>query len=139
MVIGLDRRLDGVQIHRAVGLMLNGLRLDRAQHCGTTCFMSVAMRILPGDELVAAATMAHQCQQIGLRARGHEQCRILAQHRCYAEFQLFDRRIIAEHVIAHLGLCHRLAHGRRWSGHGVGAKIKADRSHGRFQLCIPPA
>src|SRR5690554_530527 len=96
--------------------------------------MAVKMGILPGDILVAAAAMAHQRQQIGLRPRGNKERRILPQHRRHALLEPIDAGVVAKHVVADLGCCHGLPHVGRWPGDGVGSKVKADRVHGSFQL-----
>ncbi|MNY63417.1 hypothetical protein D3C86_2003740 [compost metagenome] len=68
VVVRLDRLFDIAKVHRAIGLMRNGLGLDRAQHGGATSLVAIEMRVVPGDELVAAPAMAHQRQQVRLRA-----------------------------------------------------------------------
>ena len=127
----------GGQVDRTVAcegldmLEVDRLGLDRAQHRRPTGLVDVEMRLLPSDELVAAPAMAHQGQQVRLRTGRHEDRRILAQHGGHSLFQQIDRRIVAEHIVTHLGLGHGGAHTGRRARDGVGAEIVAYGIHGK--------
>jgi hypothetical protein len=79
------------------------LRLDAAEHRPAAAFPAVGVGHLADDVLVAALAVAHQRAQVALRAGGHEQRRLLAQHRGDALLQRVDGRVVAEDVVAHLG------------------------------------
>ena len=127
-VVGLDGSSDVGERQRAVGLMLDRLRLHARQHRGAARFPSIVVRHLADDDLVAALAMAHRCDEVALRAAGHEQRRLLAEHRCDALLQRVDGRVVAEDVVTELGAHHRVAHRGGWSRDGVAAQI--DNLHG---------
>jgi hypothetical protein len=102
-VVGLDRGFDVGQRDRAVGLLRQRLRLDAAQHGGAAAFPAVGVRHLADDVLVAALAVRHQRAQVALRAGGHEERGLLAQHRGDALLQRVDGRVVAEDVVADLG------------------------------------
>jgi hypothetical protein len=77
---------------------------------------------------VAALAVAHDRDEVALRAARHEQRRLLAEHRRDALLQRVDGRVVAEHVVAELGAHHRLAHRGRRAGDGVAAQV--DDLHG---------
>ena len=122
-VVGLDRRLDRRRRQRAVGLVLERLRLDAAERRRAAAFPAVGVRHLADDVLVAAAAVAHDRDQVALRAAGHEERRFLAEQRGDPLLQRVDGRIVAEDVVADLGRGHRRAHRRRRPRHGVAAQV----------------
>ena len=110
-IVGLDRGFDGGQRDRAIGCMVQRLRLDGAQHRHASRLPFVGVPVLPHDRFVAALAMDQQTQQIGLRARGGKERRLEAQHLCSLRLQAVDGRVIAEHIVAHLSSGHGRAHG----------------------------
>ena len=125
-VVGLDRRLDVGQRQRAVGLVGDRLRLHAAEHRAAARLVAIGVRALADQVLVAALAMAHQRREVALRARRHEQRRLLAEHRGDALLQRVDGGVVAEHVVAQRRGHHRVAHRRRRPGDGVAAQV--DRS-----------
>ena len=89
----------------------------------------LGVRIRADDVVIAALAVRHQRQQISLRARRHEQPRLEAEYRRELFLQRIDRRVVALHVIAHLGGQHRRAHDVGRAGDGVGAEV--DGGHGQ--------
>ena len=83
---------------RGAGLVPHGVALD------------------PDHHVVAGRAVELQRQLVGHRARGHEQRGFLAEQRRHALLQEVDARVLAELVVADLGLRHRAAHGRRGAG-----------------------
>ena len=122
-IVGLDRRLERREIERAVGLVGDRLRLDRAQHRAAARLEAVGVRVLADQVFVAAPAMAHQRRQVGLRARGKQQPPLEAEQPRGLRLQAVDRGIVAEHVVADLRLCHRAPHARRRARHRVGTQI----------------
>ena len=122
-VLGLDRRLDARQRDRAVGLVLERLRLDAAERRRAAAFPAIGVRHLADDVFVAAAAVRHDRHQVALRAAGDEERRFLAEHRGDLFLQRVDARVVAEDVVAHGRFGHRRAHRRGWPGHGVAAQV----------------
>ena len=131
-IVHLDRRGHLAQRQRAVVTVLDRLRLDRAEHRAATTLVLVAVRVLPGDVLVAPLAVRHQRAQVALGGGGQEQrgleAEALGQHR----LQPVDGRVLAKDVVADLGGRHRRAHRGGGAGHGIAAQIDAvirHRSH----------
>ena len=82
-----------------------------------------------GDGLLAALEVGELRDEVAHRARRDEQAGLLAQQLRAAGLQRIDRRVVAEDVVADLGLGHRPTHLGRWLGDCVAAQI--DRRHGR--------
>ena len=107
---GLDRgRVEG-----AVGSVLEG----RATLAPTTTAWPAASSIDDvvlgaGDDLLAAAEVGHLRDEIAHRAAGDEQPGLLAEQLRGALLEGDDGRVVAEDVVADLGLGHRPAHRRR--------------------------
>jgi hypothetical protein len=122
-VVGLDVGLDVGQRNSPVGLLQQWLRLDAAEHGGAAAFPAVGVRHLANDVLLAALAMAHQAAQIALRAGGHEQRRLLTQHRGDALLQRVDGRVVAEDVVSDFGGGHCRTHRRSGLGDGIAAEV----------------
>ncbi len=122
-VVGLDRRLDLGEIERAVGPVRDHLRLDGAENGQPARFVAVTVRLAAQDYLLAALAMAHQRREVRLRAGREQQRRLEAEQLGGLGLQLVYRRIVAEDVVAELGVVHRPAHPGRGPGHRVGAQI----------------
>ena len=91
-----------------------------------------------GDRLLAAREVGHLGDEVAHRPRGDEQAGFLAEQLGGAFLEGVDRRVVAEDVVADLGLGHRPAHRRRGVGDGVAAQV--DPGHGRASigLALPP-
>jgi hypothetical protein len=61
------------QIEGAIGLHLQGLRLDGAQDRRPAAFVLVGVGLLAADVFLAAPAVSHQRQQVAHGAGGHEQ------------------------------------------------------------------
>ncbi|MCY1538198.1 hypothetical protein D9M68_737260 [compost metagenome] len=129
-VVLLDRRLDLCQVQRAIGLAVDRLRLDRAEHRGTTPLIFISVRLLADDVLVATLAMGHQAKQVAHGAGRHEQRSGETQALRQIALQAVDRRVFAIHVIAQFSAQHGLAHARRGLGDGVAAQV--DDGHWRL-------
>ena len=80
VVVGrLDRRAQFGERQRAVFGVLDRLRLDAAEHRRTTRFVLVGVRVLADEVLVATRAVRHEGREIALRARRHEDRRLLAE------------------------------------------------------------
>src|SRR5690554_2350094 len=88
------------------------------------------MGLLPGDELVPAPAMAHQRNEVRLRARWQEQARLLPHQPGHPRLERCDRRVLAIDIVAHFGRCHRGAHSRAGAGDGIGTEIVEMDSQG---------
>ena len=134
-VHGFDRRGDPREIDRAVRLVLQRLRLDAAEHRGATLLITVGVRLLADQVLVAAAAVRHQRREVALRP-GREQERPLIPEALGRErLQAVHGRIVAVHVVADLGRGHRAAHRVGRPGHGVAAQIDRRACHRRDPPC----
>jgi hypothetical protein len=122
-VVGLDRRLDLGEVERAVGEVLQRLRLDRAQHRRPARLVAVGMRLLAHDDFLAALAMRHHRGEVRLRAGGKEEPRLHAEALGGDLVQAIDGGIVAEDVVADLGLGHGAAHGLGGLGDGVAAQV----------------
>ena len=118
-----DGGLDLLQRQGAVGLVLDRLRLDTAQHRGATALHAIGVRLLADDVLVAALAVAQQRHQIALGAGGEEQCCRLAGALGSIGFQARHARVVAPDVVTERGIEHHLTHRLAWAGDGVAAEI----------------
>ncbi|CFN97263.1 Uncharacterised protein [Bordetella pertussis] len=119
----LERGRQPVQRQAAVGGMVDGLRLDAAQHRSAASLEFVRMGLLPHQILVAAGAMRHQRGQVALRARREEQPGLLARPRGNLVLQAPYAGVIAHHIVTHRRGRHGLPHGGAGTGHGIAAQI----------------
>ena len=75
------------------------------------------------EDFVLRAAVDAERDLVGHGARGHEQSGLVAEERRDMALQLVDRRILAEHVIAHGRGVHRREHRGRGPGHRVAAEV----------------
>jgi hypothetical protein len=122
-VVGLDGGLDLRERQRAVGRMVQRLRLHAAEHRGAAAFPAVAVRLLADDVFVATAAVRKDRAQVALRAGRHEQRRLEAQQRGDLFLQRVDARVGAEDVVAQRRRHHGLAHRGRGLRDGVAAQV----------------
>jgi hypothetical protein len=125
---GLMAAAMSARAQRAVGLCFHGLRLDGAQHRHAATLPAVGVPALAHDGLVAALAVAHEGDQVGLRARGREQRGLEAQQLRRVLLQCVDGGVVAEHVVAQW----RGLHGRAHGGCGLGDGVAAEIGHGWF-------
>ncbi len=100
---------------------------------------------LADDHVLAAAHEHHRARRgeqpqgdlVGHRAGRHEQRRLLAHPLRERRLQAGDRRIVAEAVVADLGVGHRPAHLGRRSGDRVAAQVDAaERDRARSEPSV---
>ena len=135
---GLDRALEGGEVHRAVVGLRDRLRLDRAQHRRAAAFVFVGMRLHADQVLVAARAMRQQRDEIGLRAGRAPQRGFETEIFGHARLQGVHGRVFAIHIVADLRLRHRRAHGGGRAGDGVAAQIDDVASGGHPPMMPPP-
>ena len=106
-----ERGVDGGRIERAIGPVLEapGARADDDRVPGGLVDHEVMLR--SGDHLLAAPEVGHHRREIAHRAARDEQPGLLAEQLRGTLLEGGDGRVVAEHVVADLGLGHRLAHG----------------------------
>ena len=111
-----EGRVDLGEVHRAVGPVLE--RADaRADDDGMTGRLVDDQVVLAaGDRLLTAREVGHLGDEVAHRAAGDEQAGLLAEQLGGALLEGVDRRVVAEDVVAELGLAHRPAHGRARGG-----------------------
>src|SRR5258708_40320242 len=126
-IVGLDRRLDFREVERAVGTIVERLRLDRAQHRHAARLVVIRVRVLAHDHLLAALAMRHERREVRLRPGGKEESRLHAEALRGDLLQAVHPGIVAEDVAADGGLRHRGAHGGRRLGNGVASKVYFQR------------
>ena len=131
-IIGLDGGGDAGQRQAAIGIMVQRLRLNTAQHRRTTGLPLVAVRFLTDDVLVAALAMAHERDQVALRAAGAKKPGFKSHARGQCVLQQVDAGVIAKHVVAQRRCQHGFAHARGGLGHGIAAQVNQMRCHGWF-------
>ena len=103
--------------------MLQRLRLHAAQHGGAAAFHAVAMRHLAGDEFLAALAVAHDADQIALRAGGDKERVLKAHHAGDLLLQCVDARVIAKDIVAQRRGHHGGTHALGGARHSVAAQI----------------
>ena len=117
----LDGARDALDRDAAVPLILEGLRLNAAEHGGSPLLVAVGMSVLPDEIFIAAITMRHERRQIALRTGGKEQSarktEALGQH----GLQPVHRGIVPVDIVPDFGGRHGGAHGHGRPGHGVAA------------------
>ena len=116
------------RVHRAVGPVLEGADARADDHRMAGRLVDDEVVLAAGDRLLAAREVGHLGDEVAHRAAGHEQAGFLAEQLRGAFLEGVDRRVVAEDVVADLGVGHRPAHGRRRVGDGVAAEV--DPGHG---------
>ena len=84
------------------------------------------------DGLLAAREVGHLGDEVAHRPGRDEEAGFLAEQLGGALLEGVDRRVVAEDVVAELGLGHRPAHRRGGVGDGVAAQV--DPWHGRASI-----
>jgi hypothetical protein len=81
------------------------------------------VRTFMADDLIARLRVHLDRDLIRHRAAWHKDRRLFAQHLREPPLQRNHRRVISQHIIAHLRASHRLTHAGSRLGHSVAAKI----------------
>ncbi len=125
-ILRLDGARNAPEGDRAVGLVLQGLRLNAAEHGCAALLVFVGVRVLANQVFVAAGAMCHQRRKIALGS-GHEEQRALEAEAFSGDrLQAVDRRIITIDIVADLRRSHRRAHCGGRAGHCVAAQVDID-------------
>ena len=91
-------------------------------------FIDDEVVLAAGDGLLAAGEVGHLGDEVSLRSRADEQAGLLAEELGRTFLEGVDRRVVAEDVVAELGVGHGAAHGGRRKRDGVAAEV--DQGHG---------
>ncbi len=134
-LVGQERRRHLLRAHPPPGVPHHRAERDpgqrrRAHHLGGR---HVGAR-LRDDQVPRAPKVQAKADLVRHRAGRHVQGGLLAHHLGGAILEAADRRVVAEPVVADLGLGHGLAHGRRRLGHGVGTQVDAVGVHDRASI-----
>ena len=122
-IVRLDGGFDVHQRQRTVRLVRYRLWLHATQHSSAAAFPAVGVGHLAHDVLVTALAVGHDGAQVALRAGGHEQGRLKAQHCCDFFLQCVDAGVVGKHVITQRRGQHGRTHGSRRLCHGITAQI----------------
>ena len=97
--------------------------LNAAVQCGTAALVADDVRIGVAEQLVAGGHDQPDADLVAHRAGRHEHRSGSAEQTRHVLFERRDRRILAVHVVADLGIGHRVPHGWRGFGDRVAAEI----------------
>jgi hypothetical protein len=109
--------------HQAVRMPRDRAERDRGQHRRRDQLVRADVRGLLAHHDVPGAGQHMHRDLVAQRAGGQVERGLLAGQRGGLLLQPDDRRIVAEQVVAHLGVGHGAPHRRRGPGHRVRAKI----------------
>jgi hypothetical protein len=85
--------------------------------------IQINVRQLVADHLVAGLGVHLDADLVGHGARRTEQRGLFIEQRRGGALQFIDRLVLAEDIVTHLRLQHRLQHGRSWLGDGIAAYV----------------
>ena len=127
-----ERLRDEVEVEGAVGAV--GQRADaRPDDDGVTGgLVHDEMALGAGDRLLAAAEVRQLRHEVAHASRRDEEAGLLAEHRSGSFLERVHGRVVAEDVVADLGVRHRASHGGRRVRDGVGAQV--DPGHGPARI-----
>ena len=109
-------------------VVLHGPELDATEAGGARLLDLEDVGHVADDGLVAALAVDEQRDEVRHRAGGDEERRLLVETLRRLRLQGLDRGVVAEDVVAELGVEDRFAHRRAWVGDGVAAEVDgADR------------
>ena len=122
------------RIGELIGRVDTGLAVERTHHgtgqrCRAAAFGGNDVRRAIADHLVAGAAMDQQRDLVAHGAGGEEHRRLLAQKGRHAGLERIDGGVLAALLVAHLGIDHGTAHGRRWPGHRIAPQIDVIARH----------
>jgi hypothetical protein len=120
-----------MQIECAVRLILERPRARADDHGVARGLVDDEMVFLAGDHLLASAEVRHHRDEVAHGPGRDEEAGVLAEKVGGAFLERNDRGVIAEHVVAHLGVCHRSTHRIRRACDGVAAQVDRSVWHGR--------
>ena len=123
-----ERRLDLGRVDRPVRAVVQGADARSDDDRVTGRLVDDEVVLAAGDRLLAAREVGHLGDQVAHRPRRDEQAGFLAEQLRRALLEGVDGRVVAEDVVADLGLGHRPPHRRGGLGDGVAAQV--DPGHG---------
>ena len=135
-VVPPDAGAYGSEIQRAVRLIGHRARVDAAHRGAAALFVEEDVGLIPQDDLVPAAAVGQQADQVGHGPAGHEQGRFLAGHFRRQGLQAAHGRVFAENIVAQFGLRHGPPHG--FGGLGDRVRAQVDRVHSGAFLARRP-
>ena len=106
--------------------------MDAAQCGRSTRLVQKAVAEVAEDDLVAAAAVRQDRNQVAHRPADHQQGRLLAEPLGGHLLEPVDGGVLTEDVVAKLGMVNRLPHLRRGKSYSIAAKI--NRSHPAFPV-----
>ena len=116
-------RLEVRKKKRAVGLIRHLPRVDPAQRGDPARLVQEGVRFVAQHHLVAALTVGEDGSQVAHRAGRDVERGFLAHPAGGHLLQAVDSGVFAVNVVADFGFRHRLAHGGRGMGDGVGTEV----------------
>ena len=128
VVVRLDQVLDPLEIQASIFFQVKRLGLDTPKRRCAPSLINIGVCLLPDNILITPPAMSKQGTEITLGATGNKKSRLLAEHARCKILQPVYRRIIAEHIVSHLGLRHHTPHCRSRSGHGITSQV--NHAHG---------
>lgn len=99
------------------------MQLDAGQHRRRGAFIIEDVGRLVQYDLISRTGEQVHAQLVPHHARRYKHTGFEPEHRRHLLLEGVHGRIFLEYVIPHLGGHHRLKHGRRGSGNGIGAEI----------------
>ena len=118
-----DRCGDFGKCNGAVGVLLQRLRLNAAEHGRTATLPAIGVGHLPDDVLVTSFAMRHQRREITLRAGREKESGFFMRYLGGHGLQAIGGGVVAPHVVAYGRHVHRGEHAWRWAGDGVTAQV----------------
>ena len=107
---------NGVEVHRAVVPRGDGCDRGSGDDGVAGAFVEDRVRLGLGDDLAAACDMGHVRDEVAHRAARDEQAAGFAGQLGRALLERDDRRVVAEDVVADLGLAPSRGASARWGG-----------------------
>ena len=120
-IVGFDFHRHFIQRQRAVGVSVDGLRLNTAQHRCATGFKQIVMRGLTDNILFATFAVTEQSDQVGLSAGRQKNGGFFTGKLCCIVLQSINGRVVSVNVVPNRGGHHRFEHGAARSGYGITA------------------
>jgi hypothetical protein len=121
-----DQPGDLVGVEDAVGVV-DDLQLGRLVDAERAALVGHDVLAAPGHDQRSGGGQHPEGDLVRHRARGHEHGRGHARERGVAVLQPDDGGVVAEAVVAHLGVGHGGAHGRGRAGDGVAPQVDGRR------------
>jgi len=105
------------------GLRAHGHDLDAAEGGGAARLGEEDVGVGVGDDLLSLPRTDQHADEVAHGSAGHEEGGLLAEPLGGDLLEAVDGRVLAEDIVAQLGVGHGPAHLRAGHGEGVGAKV----------------